>query len=115
LLFWLSLFPFVTDWMGESHWAALPTAAYGTVLLMAAIAYFILQQTIIRQQGNDSVLRRAVGRDLKGKLSPVFYLTGIALAFWHPSLSAAIYVGVALAWLIPDRRIERVMADAPAG
>src|SRR4051794_3202542 len=111
LLFWLSLFPFVTDWMGESHWAALPTAGYGAVLFMAAVAYWILQQTIIHQQGHASILRRAVGRDLKGKLSPCFYAAGIVAAFWSPVISAIIYVTVALAWLVPDRRIERVLTE----
>ena len=111
LLFWLSLFPFVTDWMGESHWASLPTAGYGAVLLMAAIAYWILQQTIIHEHGRESVLRRAVGRDLKGKLSPLFYVAGIAAAFWQPVISAIIYVAVALVWLVPDRRIERVLRE----
>lgn len=113
LLFWLSLFPFVTDWMGESHWAPLPTAGYGAVLFMAAIAYWILQQMIIRHQGHESILRRAVGRDLKGKLSPCLYVAGIAAAFWWPLISAIIYVSVALLWLVPDRRIERVLT-APA-
>src|SRR3954464_5531884 len=98
LLFWLSLFPFVTDWMGESHWSALPTAAYGAVLFMAAIAYWILQQTIIRQEGSGSVLKRAVGSDLKGKLSPVFYIAGIFVSFSHPLVSVGIYVTVALIW-----------------
>src|SRR5437868_3384253 len=111
LLFWLSLFPFVTDWMGESHWAALPTAAYGVVLLLAAIAYWILQQTIIREQGHASVLARAVGRDLKGKLSPFIYAAGIALAFWHAWMAAALYLFAALLWLVPDRRIERTLAE----
>jgi len=111
LLFWLSLFPFVTDWMGESHWAAVPTAGYGVVLFMAAVAYWILQQTIIREQGHQSILRRAVGRDLKGKLSPFFYVTGIVVAFWQPIVSAILYVAVALIWLVPDRRIERVLAE----
>ena len=111
LLFWLSLFPFVTDWMGESHWASLPTAAYGLVLFMAAIAYWILQQTIIREQGRESILRRAIGRDLKGKLSPGLYAAGIAAAFWQPALSAMIYVAAALMWLVPDRRIERVLTE----
>ncbi len=112
LLFWLSLFPFVTDWMGASHWSPLPTAAYGAVLLMAALAYWILQQTIIRQDGTNSVLQRAVGSDLKGKLSPLFYLTGIGVSFWQPLISAVLYVAVALVWLVPDRRIERVLAEA---
>jgi uncharacterized membrane protein len=114
LLFWLSLFPFVTDWMGESHWASVPTAGYGAVLFMAAIAYWILQQTIIHEQGRESILRRAIGRDLKGKLSPVLYAAGIAAAFWHPVLSAMIYVSAALMWLVPDRRIERVLTENSA-
>jgi uncharacterized membrane protein len=111
LLFWLSLFPFVTDWMGESHWASLPTAVYGAVLFMAAGAYLILQRTIIRQEGRESILRQAVGRDLKGKLSPVLYIAGIAAAFWRPGVSALLYVAVSLIWLVPDRRIERVIKD----
>jgi uncharacterized membrane protein len=111
LLFWLSLFPFFTDWMGESHWASLPTAGYGAVLFMAAIAYWMLQQTIINLQGHESILRRAVGRDLKGKLSPGLYAAGIAAAFWRPAISAIIYVAAALMWIIPDRRIERVLRE----
>jgi uncharacterized membrane protein len=111
LLFWLSLFPFVTGWMGESHLAAVPTAAYGLVLFMAAAAYRLLQQTIIRSQGRDSLLARAVGRDLKGKLSPVLYALGVALAFWQSWLSAALYLGVALLWLVPDRRIEKTIGS----
>jgi uncharacterized membrane protein len=110
LLFWLSLFPFVTDWMGETHVARVPTICYGVVLLMAAIAYYILQTVIIRGQGHDSRLARAIGSDLKGKLSPVLYLMAIAAAFFHPWISAALYVIVALMWLVPDRRIERIMA-----
>ena len=107
LLFWLSLIPFVTYWMGESHLSPLATAAYGAVLLFAAIAYWILQQCILRHDGGASTLARAVGRDLKGKLSPVGYAIGIASAFWHTWISVALYVTVALIWLIPDRRIER--------
>ena len=106
LLFWLSLVPFATAWMGENHFAALPTAMYGVVLLMAAIAYWILQQRIIAVEGHDSLLARATGNDFKGRLSPLFYLSGIALAFVQPWLSCALYVLVALAWLVPDRRIE---------
>ena len=109
LLFWLSLFPFATGWMGENHFSALPTALYGAVLLAAAIAYFILQQTIIASQGQDSKLRRAVGHDWKGKLSPVLYLLGIALSFINPWVATIVYVSVAGLWLIPDRRIERTM------
>ena len=106
LLFWLSLFPFATAWMGENHFAALPTAAYGVVLLMAAIAYWMLQRCIIAIEGRDSLLARATGSDFKGKLSPLFYLSGIALSFVQPWLACALYVLVALVWLVPDRRIE---------
>jgi len=109
LLFWLSLFPFTTGWMGENHLAPTPTAVYGFVLLMAAIAYFILQRTIIVQQGRGSLLAAAVGRDWKGKLSPVLYFLAIPIAFVSPLFSSGIYVFVALMWLIPDRRIERVL------
>jgi uncharacterized membrane protein len=111
LLFWLSLFPFVTAWMSENHFAPVPTALYGGVLLLAAIAYFILERTIIASQGPDSVLARAVGRDLKGKLSPVAYVVGILLAFVMPALAWVLYAGVSLVWLIPDRRIERVLPE----
>jgi uncharacterized membrane protein len=106
LLFWLSLVPFATGWMGENHFAPIPTALYGVVLLFAGIAYFVLQQIIIAHQGADSPLRRAVGRDLKGKMSPVIYAIAIPLAFVHQLLADALYVTVALIWLIPDRRIE---------
>ncbi len=109
LLFWLSLFPFTTGWMGENHLAATPTAIYGFVLLMAAVAYYILQRTIMAQQGNDSLLAVAVGSDCKGKLSPVLYLAAIPLAFVSPWLASGLYVFVALLWLVPDRRIERVL------
>ena len=115
LLFWLSLVPFTTAWMGENHFAAAPTALYGVVLLMAAIAYYILQRTILRSQRPDSVLARAVGSDLKGKLSPLFYLTAIPMAFVSTWVSDALYVAVALLWLTPDRRIERVMDDTATG
>jgi uncharacterized membrane protein len=110
LLFWLSLFPFATGWMGENHFAALPAALYGAVLLMAAIAYWLLQQAIIAVQGPESTLQRAIGGDWKGKLSPLFYLLAIPAAFWHTGISIALYVGVALLWLVPDRRIERALA-----
>ena len=109
LLFWLSLFPFATGWMGENHFSATPTALYGGVLLMAAIAYWILQQAIIDAEGSSSTLRRAVGSDWKGKLSPVFYLAGIGLTFSAPWLAQVLYVFVALVWLVPDRRIEHVL------
>jgi len=110
LLFWLSLFPFTTAWMGENHFAATPSALYGAVLLAAAVAYWVLQQAIIASQGADSLLKRAVGGDWKGKLSPVLYLTGIAAAFWSPRISQAIYASVAVLWFVPDRRIENVLA-----
>lgn len=108
LLFWLSLFPFVTGWMGENHFAPVPTALYGLISLLAAMAYWILQQRIVRREGSDSLLARAVGRDVKGKISPILYLTAIPLAFVHQAIAGALYVLVALIWLIPDRRIERV-------
>ena len=111
LLFWLSLVPFTTGWMGANHFAALPAAAYGFVLLMAALAYWILQQRIIASQGSDSLLKRAVGRDWKGSLSPVLYIAGIVLAGLSPWVSVAIYVAVALLWVVPDRRIERVLSE----
>ena len=110
LLFWLSLFPFVTGWMGENHFATIPTALYGVVLFMAAVAYWILQQAIIARHGRESVLARAVGRDLKGKLSPVIYVIAIATAVFLPWLAQALYVLVAGLWLVPDRRIERALA-----
>ena len=109
LLFWLSLFPFTTGWMGENHLAATPAAVYGFVLLMAAMAYWILQRTIIAQQGPQSLLAAAIGGDWKGKLSPALYLAAIPLAFVSPWLASGIYVLVALLWLVPDRRIERVL------
>jgi uncharacterized membrane protein len=106
LLFWLSLLPFATGWMGENHFAALPSALYGVVLLMAACAYWILQQAIIRAQGDQSLLRAAVGRDLKGKLSPLVYIAAIVSTLWLPWVAQALYVAAALVWLVPDRRIE---------
>ncbi|MFZ6743226.1 TMEM175 family protein [Undibacterium sp. JH2W] len=109
LLFWLSLIPFASGWVGENHFASAPTALYGLVLLMSAIAYFILQQQIIATQGNDSILKKAVGSDWKGKLSPLTYATAIPLAFWYPVISMGLYVGMALIWLIPDRRIEKAL------
>jgi uncharacterized membrane protein len=110
LLFWLSLFPFATGWMGENHFAAVPTALYGVVLLMAAIAYYLLQQAIIRAQGPGSILKKAVGGDWKGKLSPVLYIVAIVATAWSPWIAQAIFVTVALIWLIPDRRIESVLS-----
>ena len=111
LLFWLSLIPFTTGWMGENHFAATPSALYGVVLLMAAIAYFILQQLIIASQGRDSLLKKAIGSDWKGKLSPVLYVVAIPASFWMHWVAQGIYVLVALIWLIPDRRIERMLAS----
>jgi TMEM175 potassium channel family protein len=115
LLFWLSLTPFVTGWMGENHFDAVPTALYGVVLLCAGIAYYILQTTIIRAQGPQSTLAAAVGGDLKGKLSPVLYAAAIPLAFVHRLIADGLYVLVALIWLVPDRRIESRLNDASAG
>ena len=109
LLFWLSLVPFTTAWMGENHFAATPTAIYGVTLLMAAIAYFILARAIIHGDGPDSVLARAFGRDWKGKISPILYTIAIFMAFVHEAVAQAIYVLVAIIWLVPDRRIERVV------
>ena len=107
LLFWLSLIPFVTGWMGENHFAPLPTAIYGGVLLCAALAYYVLVRVIIAQQGPHSKLAAAVGRDMKGVVSPILYVTGIAATLVHPGIAQALFVVVALMWLIPDRRIER--------
>jgi uncharacterized membrane protein len=113
LLFWLSLVPFVTGWMGENHFAPLPTAIYGVVLLCAAIAYTMLQQTIIAAQGPGSRLAAALGSDLKGKLSVALYVAAIGLAFINQWISDAIYVAVILMWLVPDRRIESKLASTP--
>ena len=110
LLFWLSLIPFVTGWLGENHFEELPAAIYGVVLLMAAVAYFILQTTIIAHQGRYSVLKKAIGRDLKGKISPILYILAIASAFLNRWIAVGIYILVALMWLIPDRRIESKIA-----
>lgn len=107
LLFWLSLIPFATAWLGETHFTALPTALYGLALLMASLAYFLLERTIVRAQGRESILRRVLGADIKGKISPVLYALGIGLAFVHPWISDGLYVVVAVMWFIPDRRIER--------
>ncbi len=109
LLFWLSLIPFTTGWMGENHFAPVPTALYGIVLLMAAIAWWILQHRIIATQGKHSLLRRAIGGDWKGNLSPVLYLIAIAVANSARWISLGLYALVALVWLIPDRRIERIL------
>jgi uncharacterized membrane protein len=114
LLFWLSLIPFVTAWMGENHFAPVPAALYGMVLLLAAFAYWILQRAIIAQQGPGSLLAKAVGKDLKGKLSPVFYAAAIPAAFVQQWIAGALYVLVAVMWLIPDRRIEKAHIGLPA-
>jgi len=111
LLFWLSLVPFATGWMGENHFAPLPTAVYGVTLLMPAAAYYLLQLAIVRNQGRNSTLAKAIGRDLKGKISPVLYIAAIPLAFVSPWISCGIYVLVALVWLIPDRRIEKAIHE----
>ena len=107
LLFWLSLFPFVTAWMSENHFAPLPVAVYGSVLCMAGVAYYILAHSLIRHHGRDSEVARVLGNDFKGKLSVVLYLTGIALSFVNRWIALALYVSVAVIWLIPDRRFER--------
>ena len=109
LLFWLSLIPFVTGWMGQNDFKPVPTALYGILLFMAGTAYYILQQTIIASEGSGSVLARALGRDIKGKTSPVIYAAAIGSVFLHPLIADALYVLVALIWLIPDRRIERAV------
>jgi len=111
LLFWLSLMPFTTGWMGENHFESTPTALYGLVLLMCGISYFILQGTIIRAHGAGSELARAVGRDSKGKISLAAYVIAIPLAFVNEWIADAIFVAVALMWFIPDRRIERAIAE----
>jgi uncharacterized membrane protein len=111
LLFWLSLFPFTTAWVGANHLAPAPTAVYAFVLLMAAIAYYILQRTIIAQQGKNSLLAAAVGKDWKGKLSPACYLAAIPFAFVSPYISHGLFIFVAILWLVPDRRIERVLNE----
>jgi len=112
LLFWLSLVPVATDWMGEHHREPLPSAVYGGILLAAGVAYVILQNTIIRSQGEHSQLRSLLGRDFKGKLSPVLYALGIASAFVHTAISQLLYASVAAMWLIPDRRIESRIAES---
>jgi uncharacterized membrane protein len=111
LLFWLSLIPFVTGWMGENHFAAMPTALYGVVLLMAALAYIILQHTILAKHGQNSILAKALGRDIKGKASVLLYAIAIASTFTHEWAAETIYALVALMWLAPDRRIEKALKD----
>lgn len=112
LLFWLSLFPFVTGWMGENHFTSIPTACYGGVLLMAALAYVLLQNLIVKLHGRDSKLAVSLGADLKGKLSMVFNVIAIGVSFFRPRIAGWIYVLVALMWLVPDRRLERSMDEA---
>ena len=114
LLFWLSIVPFTTSWMGGNLFAAAPTALYGVALLLSAVAWNIMQSTIIRRQGPDSPLRAAIGRDLKGKASPVMYLAGIGMAWVSPAVSYLLYLAVALMWLIPDRRVETAVKQAAA-
>ena len=112
LLFWLSLIPAATGWLGHNFPAPVPTAVYGVSLLMPAIAYFLLEKSIIHRQGAHSVLAQAVGKDIKGKISPVLYLSGIVLAFYQPWASIALYILVAIMWLVPDRRIERALRES---
>jgi uncharacterized membrane protein len=109
LLFWLSLFPFVTGWMGENYLSSATLALYGIVLFCAAAAYFILQRVIIRSQGKESILARAVGSDIKGKASPLLYIAGITISFISPFFAGVIYMIVAIIWLVPDRRIEHIL------
>jgi uncharacterized membrane protein len=111
LLFWLSLVPFATAWMGENHFAPLPTAAYGVALLMPAIAYYLLEKAILRKEGPHSILSKALGKDIKGKISPLAYIAAILLSFVNPLFAGVIYVLVALMWLVPDRRIERALLE----
>jgi len=109
LLFWLSLIPFVTAWIGENNFASFPMTMYGVILLMSAIAYFILQSQILKKHGPNSVLSKAIGNDLKGKISPILYIIGIICANFNPLISGLIYIAVALMWLVPDKRIEKII------
>ncbi|MHB8345926.1 MAG: TMEM175 family protein [Acidiferrobacterales bacterium] len=111
LLFWLSLFPFATGWMGENRFSPLPTVLYGAVLLMAALAWLLLQRSIIASHGDGSLLAKAIGADLKGKSSPLLYVAAISVAFLYPWVSQVLYVFVALLWLVPDRRIEKLVTE----
>jgi uncharacterized membrane protein len=111
LLFWLSLVPFVTGWMGENHFASMPMALYGIILLMAAVAYYILQTRIISNHGPDSVLSRAIGKDFKGKISPILYVIAIGSSWISEWITGGIYILVALIWLVPDRRIEIIFKN----
>jgi uncharacterized membrane protein len=112
LLFWLSLFPFATSWLGENHFAALPSALYGMVLLMAACAYFILQHAIISSEGEESLLKAAVGQDWKGKASLVLYVFAVIVSFWLAWVAQLVYIAVAIMWLVPDRRIENALQES---
>ena len=112
LLFWLSLFPFVTGWMGENHFKPVPSAFYGAILFMAAISYYILQNLIVSSQGRDSQLARAIGFDVKGKLSLLFYIAGVILSCFQPGIAGCLYLLVALIWFIPDRRLERFLQES---
>ena len=109
LLFWLSLMPFATNWMGENHLSAWPTAMYGVVLFMSSIAYFLLTRALIDMHGSNSTLERALGADRKGKISMVVYLAGILVAFWRPWIAALLYTSMAALWLVPDRRVEKML------
>jgi uncharacterized membrane protein len=111
LLFWLSLIPFATGWAGETHFASAPTALYGVILFMSAIAYWILQKVIIAEHGRDSLLAKAIGRDLKGNISLVIYAIAVGVSFVNPWIASGLYVLVALFWLVPDRRIERAIRE----
>ena len=111
LLFWLSLVPFATGWMGENHFAKAPVFVYGIILMMSGVAFNILQTLIIKSQGPDSILKKAVGKDYKGKASPILYLIAIVFSFYNEWIAGAIYVFVALMWLVPDKRIERTIAE----
>lgn len=111
LLFWLSLIPFVTAWIGEHHFAPFPMMYYGIILLMNAIAYFILQNVILNHHGKDSILSKAIGADYKGKVSPILYIIGIAFAPFYPIISGILYIIVALIWLVPDKRIEKIFNE----
>jgi uncharacterized membrane protein len=106
LMFWLSLIPFTTGWMGENHFGSLPTALYGAVLFMSAMAYWILERVIIAAEGSRSRLKKAIGSHFKERISPVLYAAGVGLAFWIPALALASYAAVAMMWLVPDKRIE---------
>jgi len=110
LLFWLSLTPATTAWIGETDFAELPVALYGVVLFLAGVAYYILTRTLLTEHGRDSEIALALGRDFKGKISIVFYVIGIAAAFWNPKVACGVYVFVAVWWLVPDRRFERTLA-----